>query len=140
MTDVQPEAKRPWFKKKRIMIPLAILVLIIAVSAGGNDDKKDKGTNAATEETTKAEKTTTTEGNTDRISLAEFNEITEGMTYDEVTGIIGGPGTVASSSDMAGTKTVMYTWEGSNDSGLGANANAMFQNDKMITKAQFGLK
>jgi len=33
----------------------------------------------------------------------------------------------------------MYQWDGSNDSSFGANANAMFQNDALINKAQFGL-
>ncbi len=32
----------------------------------------------------------------------------------------------------------MYMWEGSGSTG--ANANAMFQGGKLITKAQFGLK
>lgn len=59
------------------------------------------------------------------------------MTYQEVVSILGSSGEVISSSDVAGYKTVMYMWEGNS---LGANMNAMFQNDKMVSKAQFGLK
>lgn len=42
-----------------------------------------------------------------------------------------------SSSEMAGYKTVMLMWTGTS---MGANMNAMFQNDKLVSKAQFGLK
>lgn len=69
------------------------------------------------------------------VTMAEFNRVTEGMTYEDVKRVIGAPGVLQSSSDMAGYKTVMYSWMNSN----GSNMNAMFQNDKLINKAQFGL-
>jgi hypothetical protein len=69
------------------------------------------------------------------VTKAEFDQIREGMTYEQVQRIIGAPGEVQSSSDLAGYKTVMYAWMNSN----GSNMNAMFQNGKLVQKAQFGL-
>ena len=70
------------------------------------------------------------------VSRAEYNRIRSGMSYSEVADIIG-DGTEISRSDMAGYTTEMYSWE--NPSG-GGNMNAMFQNDELISKAQFGLE
>ena len=70
------------------------------------------------------------------ITAAGFAAITTGMAYDQVVAILGQPGEEISSSDIAGHSTVMYQWKGA---GLG-NMNAMFQNGKLISKAQFGLK
>lgn len=75
--------------------------------------------------------------NTSAITRAEYEAIQPGMTYDEVVEIIGGPGEEISSSSLGGFTTVMYSWRGSGS--LGANANAMFQNGRLISKAQFGL-
>jgi len=61
--------------------------------------------------------------------------IQDGMTYQQVVGIIGAPGDQLSASSIAGYRTVMYSWTNSN----GSNMNAMFQNGKLIQKAQFGL-
>ena len=69
------------------------------------------------------------------ITINEYNQIRDGMSYSEVVRIIGEPGTELSSGDIAGFRTVMYSWENFN----GSNANVMFQNDRMINKAQFGL-
>ncbi|MBI1803975.1 MAG: hypothetical protein HY033_02835 [Ignavibacteriae bacterium] len=69
------------------------------------------------------------------VTKAKFDQITEGITYEQVTAIIGASGEMLSSSDLAGIKTVMYSWRNAN----GSNMNAMFQNSKLIQKAQFGL-
>jgi hypothetical protein len=70
------------------------------------------------------------------LSKANYLRISEGMTYREVVAILGEPGEEMSRSDIAGITTVMYGWKRWN----GANMNAMFQNDALVTKAQFGLK
>ena len=74
------------------------------------------------------------------MTMAEFTQLKTGMTYEEATKIIGGPGEVMSESGSIGdpAHTVMYTYKGEGD--LGANANLMFQGDKLMNKAQFGLK
>jgi len=45
------KASRPWYKKKRYLIPLGLLVLIVIISAsnsGGGSDKKDPSTASST--------------------------------------------------------------------------------------------
>ena len=79
--------------------------------------------------------------NADTISLAEFNHIKTGMTYDEVVQIIGSTGTLLSESGgNLGPEyyTALWMWEG--EGSLGANANVMFQGGGVISKAQFGLE
>ena len=71
------------------------------------------------------------------VTLAEFQALKSGMSYAEAVAVIGFEGVEQSSSEIGGTKTVMYTWV--NPPGF-ENMNAMFQNDKLITKAQLGLK
>ena len=71
------------------------------------------------------------------VTLAQYGQVQPGMTEADVFGIIGtGQETVR--SDMAGIVTVMYEWPGSGS--LGANMNAMFQNGRLVQKAQFGLR
>lgn len=69
------------------------------------------------------------------VTKAEYDRIMEGMSYSQVRQIIGAPGEEQSRSDLAGFSTVMYSWMNAN----GSNMNAMFQNDALVTKAQFGL-
>lgn len=70
------------------------------------------------------------------VTLTEYEEIREGMTYEQVKGIIGAPGQELSRSDFSGYTTVMYSWTNPN----GSNMNAMFQNGRSVRKAQFGLR
>lgn len=72
------------------------------------------------------------------MTLDKFNRIQTGMTPEEVKEIVGGLGTVASESEMAGYKTVILQFDGSGS--IGANANITFQNGKVVQKAQAGLK
>ena len=73
------------------------------------------------------------------VTLDEFNQIQNGMTYDEVVAIVGGEGNLISESGDKGTDfyTVMYDYTGEGD--LGANASFMFQGNKLQNKSQFGL-
>jgi hypothetical protein len=70
------------------------------------------------------------------VTLAEYEQVREGMTYEEVTSVIGAAGQELSRSDLAGYTTVMYSWANSN----GSNMNSMFQNGRLVNKAQFGLR
>lgn len=69
------------------------------------------------------------------VTMSEFNRIENGLSYADVVQIIGASGQEMSRSDVAGITTVMYSWSNSN----GSNMNAMFQDGKLISKAQFGL-
>jgi hypothetical protein len=70
------------------------------------------------------------------ITLAAYMQIQNGMSYEQVKEIIGTDGEEISRSNIAGYSTVMYSWKNWN----GSNMNAMFQNDLLVTKAQFGLR
>ena len=72
-----------------------------------------------------------------KLSLAAYNQIQSGMSYQEVTNILGKEGTELSRVEIPGMPTtVMYQWEGFG--GL-QNMNATFQDDALISKAQLGL-
>jgi hypothetical protein len=71
------------------------------------------------------------------VSLANYKNLTAGMSYAAARRALGCEGTEISRSDAAGFSSVMYSWNGS---ALGGNMNAMFQNDRLINKSQFGLK
>lgn len=70
------------------------------------------------------------------VTAANYARLTDGMRYSEVVRILGEPGKEVSSSELGGIRTVMYQWQGNI---FGGNMNAMFQNDKLVTKAQMGL-
>ncbi len=70
------------------------------------------------------------------VTLAEYNAIQDGMTYEQTARIIGASGEELSRSEIAGFTTVMYSWSNRG----GSNMNAMFQNGRLVSKAQFGLK
>lgn len=69
------------------------------------------------------------------ITRAKYDRIEEGMSYEQVRTVIGEAGEEISRSSLAGYTTVMYAWKNSN----GSNMNAMFQNGRLVNKAQFGL-
>ncbi|OOR30280.1 DUF3862 domain-containing protein [Bacillus cereus] len=139
---------------------IGLIVLgVIAAALGGGDDKKEQASSEpkqetqapATKETPKEEvkkeeakkeepKKEEAPKNKPGISKAEFDQIQNGMSYDEVKAIIGSDGEVLSESGQAGEQfhTIMYKWDG--EKGFGANANFMFQEGKLQNKSQFGLK
>ncbi len=68
--------------------------------------------------------------------FSDYLKIKNGMTYGEVVSILGRGGTEGSRVDMEGVPvTVVYTWK----KWHGANIVCMFQDGKLITKAQAGL-
>ncbi|MEC0182475.1 DUF3862 domain-containing protein [Paenibacillus peoriae] len=88
----------------------------------------------------KQRKTVADSQNPGTITKTKYNKIKNGMTYEEVAKIIGGPGEALSEVGEKGDEfyTVMYSYKG--EGGLGANANFTFQGNKLHAKAQFGLE
>jgi hypothetical protein len=76
--------------------------------------------------------------NVSAVTLANYTKLESGMTYAQVVQILGEPGEELSRGSFGGTTTVMYMWRGRGR--IGANMNAMFQDDRLISKAQFGLQ
>jgi hypothetical protein len=107
------------------------------------EQKEDVKTETKTEKEPTPAPEPEVEENDPGISKAEFDQLKTGMSYKEAVAIIGGNGEILSESGTPGgtgfdIHTVMYMFEG--ESGIGANANLMFQGDKLQNKAQFGLK
>lgn len=72
------------------------------------------------------------------ISALEFAQLRNGMTYDEAQAVVGSSGELVTDSEIAGIRTFAVKWDG--ERGFGANANVMFQNGKLVMKAQAGLQ
>lgn len=72
-----------------------------------------------------------------KVTKQQYNMLKSGASYSQAVAILGCEGEEISSSDMAGITTIMYMWNGAS---MGANMNAMFQNGRLVNKAQFGLR
>ena len=70
------------------------------------------------------------------VTRAAFEGLYNGIPYPVAVEIIGAPGQELSRSDVEGVSTVIYAWKNAD----GSNMNAMFQNGRLVQKAQFGLK
>lgn len=71
-------------------------------------------------------------------TLEQFDRIQNGMTYAEVVSIVGSPSETSADSEIAGTRTAIYTWHVSDS--IGANFSVTVQDEKVIMKAQAGLR
>ncbi|ELK39938.1 lipoprotein [Brevibacillus agri] len=74
-----------------------------------------------------------------KITKAAFDQIENGMTYDEVKNIIGGEGELLSEAGNKGEQfhAVVYMYEGE---AAGSNASFTFLDGKLQVKGQYGLK
>lgn len=73
----------------------------------------------------------------DSVTLEEYVSLKPGFSYENASLIIGEPGQEMSRVEVPGTPvTVMYSWQNTD----GSNMNATFQDNKLVTKAQFGLQ
>jgi len=77
------------------------------------------------------------------VTLDNYLEIRNDMSYSQVVRIIGTDGVENSQNRIEGIPgvmdpivTIMYSWTNGNGSGM----NAIFQNDKLFQKSQFALK
>jgi len=117
--------------------PFGLMVLILVVSGCGLLGKKDEtktGNTTVSNTTTKTE--TTTEKSASNLTLEKFNQLQNGMKYDEVVKTLGSNGTETSSFSSGSLKTVTYKWEGEKY----ARITAVFKNDALNSKIQSGLK
>jgi len=77
------------------------------------------------------------------VTMSEYQNVTNGLSYSQVAQIIGEPGEetgrshiVADPGLTASVETVSYQWINPD----GSHMNAIFQNDRLIAKTQFGLR
>jgi hypothetical protein len=145
--------QQPKDKKKTALIIagviIVILIIVIVVMAVSHKNSTEPKTNNTIEETTPVvettEPTTTPQSTTPppapvnppKISLAEYEQIQKGMTYEQAVSIIGGPGEVMTEADTEGLHIIYYKWNGE---GLGAQGILTFHNDILVSKVQSGLK
>ena len=102
----------------------AIIILIIIFSVIGNN--KVTSPNNIIKNTYK-----------DEITLAEFNEVDIGMTYNEVKGILGKHGELSNETSISGYTSKMYTWS---NGAFGGSVTILFSNEEVSSKSQFLLK
>ena len=68
---------------------------------------------------------------------AKYDALQMGMSIAAAERVLDCKGEELSSSEFGGIKTIMLMWQGNS---FGGNMNAMFQDNRLINKAQFGLK
>lgn len=71
-----------------------------------------------------------------KLNVANFDKLTQGMTYSEVTKIFGAKGESLGESGSGATKIVMYQWSNPD----GSFAKVIFQNDKLVDKVHTNLR
>ena len=72
-----------------------------------------------------------------KVTMEMYNNVKNGMTYDEVVELFGAEGAILSTSEVMGIVSTIYTWNGTS---LGANCNVTFQDGTVFAKAQYGLE
>lgn len=126
---------------------VALFLMIVVVAAGGGSDSSSKKSSAKSG----ASKSTASESNqTQSASKAQekpvatmdkYNKIQNNMSYAQVKAIMGFDGTEQASANASAVGVTVndkiYNWEGEYP---GASMSVTFQNDKVVSKAQAGLK
>jgi hypothetical protein len=132
-------------KVVKFLIGFGVTIFVIAlIGAALADESPQEPTKPAAvvkdSEPVKAPEKPAEKANDPRINLKEFEAIENGMTYEEVVAIVGGEGQVLSEVGKKGEPmyTIMIMYEG--EEGIGANANFMFQDGELQSKAQLLLK
>lgn len=127
------------YKKSHKVLGFILLAIGLICLASGTINWKDNDTRNQSDISSQESTVSNSEDAKIIISLSEFDEIKTGMSYKEVCDIIGGEGTLFSSADIdEGYKMEIYEWTG--DRFFGANANVIFENGQVSSKAQTGLK
>lgn len=118
--------KRWWFWV------IAVVIVIAAISSQGGSEKTEQvSKNTSTQQEKKSEPK---KEDANKITYEKFGQVTIGMTYEQVKGILG-DGKETTSSEVNGMKTVIYSWSNPG----GSNMNVTFQDNKALSKAQLGL-
>ncbi|REK75256.1 DUF3862 domain-containing protein [Paenibacillus paeoniae] len=74
------------------------------------------------------------------ITKEQYSNIENGMTYEEIIEIVGSEGEIMAESGEKGSDLYVFivTYEGTGE--MGSSASLTFLNNKLQTKAQFGLQ
>jgi hypothetical protein len=110
---------------------LYIAIAIIVVGLGSALGNKDASTPAYTQAKASGAPACL-------VNLEKFNAMKEGMSYFQIERDIGCAGIQTSSVSAGRSTTYAAAWKGSGS--FGANAKAVFRNDLLVGKSQYGLK
>ncbi|SIS99091.1 DUF3862 domain-containing protein [Salimicrobium salexigens] len=109
----------------------------------GSESQNQENENQSEENTEQSSGNSTSESapseNDEAISAEEFEQISNGMSYEKIVEIIGSEGSLQSETGEKGSQfhTVIYSWDG--ESGFGSNALLTFQNGELQSKSQAGV-
>ena len=138
------EEKKPIYKKWWFWV--IIVVVIIAIGGGASTQNNNSqqtssapATQTATETQSETANTPTESTANDKaeVTLAQYEQIKDGMTYDEVLSIFGGKEDSSSESEIAGIKSEIRTWNGKKAFSV---ATIGFTDGKVSSKSQTGLE
>lgn len=125
---------RSFFRQHKIMTGILILGLVLTfggvLGSGGNNSTSESSSNDVA-----SNSNIETEKQDSKINYDNFINVKMDMSYEEVVALLG-EGTETSSSEIAGIKSTIYTWNGKGIS----NMNVTIQNGIVAGKAQFELK
>lgn len=117
---------------------LIVVIMVIAIVGGTqtstNNTQTSSSVNESEVQTTENEKTTTKDV---KVTLEQYNQIKDGMTYEEVVEIFGGKESTSSESEIAGIKSEIKTWNGN---GTFSVATIGFTDGEVSSKSQTGLE
>lgn len=130
----KPIYKRPW---------IWVLAVIVVLAIYGNSSKDNK--DSAADPTLKVEDSKKEDAKKDepkkdqkkeesKINYENFLKIEMGQSYEDVVALLG-EGSQKSSSEVAGIKTALYSWNGDGITSI----SATLQDGKISSKAQAGL-
>ncbi|MDO4400430.1 MAG: DUF3862 domain-containing protein [Coriobacteriia bacterium] len=74
---------------------------------------------------------------TAQVTMETFNQVENGMSYDQVVEVLGGEGELVSETELAGIKMSIYSWDGNSTF---SSCQITFQDGAVSSKSQYGLK
>ena len=136
MASHTDDEKKPIYKKWWFW--LIVVIIVIAIIGGSQTSTNNTQTSAPSEATSNTQSTTEDSSTKNvKVTLEQYNQIKDGMTYDEVVEIFGGKESTSSESEVAGIKSEIKTWNGN---GTFSVATIGFTNGEVSSKPQTGLE
>lgn len=125
-------------KKSLSLVLVALMFVVLGCSldrfTGGGDDGAPTPVRDSDGDSKSEDKSGPSGG--DGLSMDNYEKLKSGMSYDEVTDILGSDGSETRSSSVGKSEYKSYKWEGDNYVRIFVN----FKDDKMTSKSQTGLK
>lgn len=122
---------------------IALLLIVLGCScpklANLNFEEKSTPEPVSTPQASNIEpktNTTNSASTSAALTIDKYNQLKNGMSYKEVSDILGGEGEEVSSTEIGSYKIVTYKWQGENYSFV----IVTLRNDKVFSKSQSGLK